>query len=89
MIGVVISITGVVTLVIGIVLYLIGAIELLIDEFKEHIAWGLLGLFTQIGHLIFVLCCFDKCKRSLGHILLGIILMIIGGVVMLALHISY
>ena len=65
-------------MVIGIVVYLIGAIGLLIDEFKEHILWGLLGLFTQIGHLIFALCHFDKCKRSLGIILLGIILMIVG-----------
>ena len=65
-------------IIIGVVFYLIGTIELLIDEFKEHIAWGLLGLFTQIGHLIFALCYFDKCKRSLGHILLGIILMVVG-----------
>ncbi|MBR6373549.1 MAG: hypothetical protein IKS20_10235 [Victivallales bacterium] len=68
-------------MVIGIVVYLIGAIGLLIDEFKEHIAWGLLGLFTQIGHLIFALCHFDKCKKSLGIILLGIILIIIGAVI--------
>jgi len=64
--------------IIGIVVYLIGAIGLLIDEFKEHIAWGLLGLFTQIGHLIFAVCHFDKCKKSLGLILLGIILTFIG-----------
>ena len=68
-------------MVIGIVVYLIGAIGLLIDEFKEHISWGLLGLFTQIGHLIFALCHFDKCKKSLGIILLGIILIIIGAVI--------
>ena len=68
-------------MVIGIVVYLIGAIGLLIDEFKEHIAWGLLGLFTQIGHLIFALCHFDKCKKSLGIILLGILLIIIGAVI--------
>ncbi len=68
-------------MVIGIVVYLIGAIGLLIDEFKEHIAWGLLGLFTQIGHLIFALCHFDKCKKSLGIILLGVILIIIGAVI--------
>ena len=67
-------------MVIGLIVYLIGAIGLLIDEFKEHIAWGLLGLFTQIGHLIFALCHFDKCKKSLGIILLGIILMIVGAV---------
>ena len=66
--------------VIGLIVYLIGSIGLLIDEFKEHIAWGLLGLFTQIGHLIFALCHFDKCKKSLGIILLGIILMIVGAV---------
>ena len=68
-------------MVIGIVVYLIGAIGLLIDEFKEHIAWGLLGLFTQIGHLIFALCHFDKCKKSLGIILLGVILIIIGALI--------
>lgn len=30
--------------VIGIVVYLIGFIGLLIDEFKEHVAWGASGL---------------------------------------------
>ena len=65
-------------MVIGLVVYLIGAIGLLIDEFKEHILWGLFGLFTQIGHLIFALCHFDKCKKSLGLILLGIVLVIVG-----------
>lgn len=64
--------------VIGIVVYLIGSIGLLIDEFKEHVAWGLLGLFTQIGHLFFAVCHFDKCKKSLGLILLGIVLVFIG-----------
>jgi hypothetical protein len=65
-------------IILGIVVYLVGAIGLLIDEFKEHIAWGLLGLFTQIGHLIFAVCYFDKCKRSLGIILLGLALILIG-----------
>ena len=68
-------------LIVGAVVYLIGAIGLLIDEFKEHILWGLLGLFTQIGHLIFAICHFDKCKKSLGIILLGIVLMIIGAMI--------
>ena len=68
-------------LIVGFVVYLIGSIGLLIDEFKEHIAWGLLGLFTQIGHLIFAICHFDKCKKSLGIILLGILLMIIGAMI--------
>lgn len=65
--------------VIGIVVYLIGSIGLLIDEFKEHLAWGLLGLFTQIGHLLFAVFHFDKCKKSLGLILLGIVLVFIPG----------
>lgn len=69
-------------LIIGVVVYLIGSIGLLIDEFKEHVAWGLLGFFTQIGHLIFAVCYFDKCKRSVGLIILGIILMLIGVVSM-------
>ncbi len=68
-------------LIVGFVVYLIGSIGLLIDEFKEHIAWGLLGLFTQIGHLIFAICHFGKCKKSLGIILLGILLMIIGAMI--------
>ena len=67
--------------IVGFVVYLIGSIGLLIDEFKEHILWGLLGLFTQIGHLIFAICHFDKCKKSLGIILLGILLMIIGAMI--------
>ena len=67
--------------IVGVVFYLIGTIELLIDEFKEHIAWGLLGLFTQIGHLIFAICHFDKCKKSLGLIVLGIVLIIVGVII--------
>ena len=67
--------------IIGAVFYLIGAIGLLIDEFKEHILWGLFGLFTQIGHLIFAICHFDKCKKSLGLIVLGIVLIIVGVII--------
>ena len=29
---------------IGLIIYIVGAIGLLIDEFKESILWGLLGL---------------------------------------------
>lgn len=35
-------------------------------------------MFTQIGHLFFAVCHFDKCKKSLGLILLGIVLVFIG-----------
>ncbi|MBQ7177310.1 MAG: hypothetical protein IJS08_07840 [Victivallales bacterium] len=81
----ILAIVGVVSFLIGVVCLLIGNIGLLIAEFKEHIAWGLLGLFTQIGHLIFAICHFDKCKKSLGFILLGIVLMIIGAMIIVTL----
>ena len=64
--------------IVGAVIYLIGSLGLLIDEFRVHILWGLLGLFTQIGHFIFALCHFDKCKGSLGLIALGVLLIIVG-----------
>ena len=67
--------------VLGLVIYVIGGFGLLIDEFKENIAWGLLGLFTQIGHLIFAILYFDKCKKSLGVMLLGILLMVLGVII--------
>mgnify|MGYP000890047488 CR=1 FL=1 len=63
---------------IGLVLYFIGAIGLMIDEFKENVIWGLFGLFTQVAHIIFALIHFDKCKKSLGYMLLGIVLIILG-----------
>ncbi len=61
------------------IIYLIGVIALLIDEFKEHILWGILGIITQISNIIFAIIHFDKCKKSLGLIVLGIVLMILGG----------
>ena len=67
--------------VLGLVIYVIGGFGLLIDEFKESIAWGLLGLFTQIGHLLFAILYFDKCKKSLGVMLLGILLMVLGVII--------
>ena len=65
-------------ILLGIIIYLIGSIGMLIIEFKEHIAWGLLGLFTQFGHGIFATFHFGKCKKYLGCILLGLILFVIG-----------
>ena len=49
---------------LGLILYLVGAISLLVDEFKESIAWGLLGLFTQIGHLIFPYCTSTSARKA-------------------------
>ena len=66
-------------LLVGCILYLIGAIGVLIEEFKVSIIWGLLGIFTQIANLIFAILYFKNCKRWLGLMLLGILLLIIGG----------
>jgi uncharacterized membrane protein len=63
---------------IGIVFYLIGAIGLLIAEFRESVIWGLFGLFTQVAHFLFAIIHFDKCKKSLGYMLLGSLLIIFG-----------
>ena len=65
-------------ILIGGVIYLIGSIGLLIAEFKENIIWCLAGFFTQVAHVIFALIHFDKCKKSLGYMLLGFVLMLIG-----------
>lgn len=65
-------------ILVGCVVYLIGSIGLLIAEFKESISWFLLGLLTQVTHILFALFHFDKCKKSLGYMLLGIVLMFIG-----------
>lgn len=62
----------------GVVLYLIGAIGMIIAEFRESIIWGLLGLFTQVANLLFAILHFDKCKKELGLMMLGIILVILG-----------
>ena len=58
---------------IGLIIYIVGAIiGLLIDEFKESILWGLLGLIFQVTHILFAIlhfherkawghCCWDSC----------------------------
>ncbi|MBO4618966.1 MAG: hypothetical protein J5654_02535 [Victivallales bacterium] len=63
---------------IGLVIYVIGAIGLLIDEFKESLLWGLLGLIFQVTHLLFAILHFHECKKSLGVLLLGFLLMVLG-----------
>ncbi|GEM_PF-4050580 len=63
---------------LGLIFYIVGAIGFLIAEFKESVLWGLFGPFTQIGNLIFAVVHYDKCKKSLGYMLLGIVLMILG-----------
>ena len=65
-------------ILLGAIIYLFGSIGLLIIEFKEHIAWGLLGLFTQIGHGIFAILHFGKCKWYLTCIVIGFILFFFG-----------
>ena len=65
-------------LFVGGVLYFIGAVFVLLEEFKVHIIWGLLGVFTQIANLIFAILYFKTCKRWLWIMLLGIILAIVG-----------
>ncbi|MBR4416264.1 MAG: hypothetical protein IKS67_05800, partial [Victivallales bacterium] len=65
-------------ILLGIIIYLIGSIGILIIEFKEHIAWGLLGLFTQIGHGIFATFHFGKCKWYLACIVIGFVCFFFG-----------
>ena len=65
-------------ILLGIIIYLFGSIAMLINEFKEHIAWGLLGLFTQIGHFIFAILHFGKCKWYLACIVVGFVLFFFG-----------
>ncbi|MBR4124989.1 MAG: hypothetical protein IKR13_02190 [Victivallales bacterium] len=63
---------------IGLIIYIVGAIGLLIDEFKESLLWGLLGLIFQVTHILFAILHFHECKKSLGTLLLGFLLMIVG-----------
>lgn len=63
---------------IGFVLYVIGAFGIMLEEFKESIIWGLFGLFTQVVNVLFAILYFKRCKKWLGYMLLGIILMLIG-----------
>lgn len=65
-------------ILLGAGIYLLGSIGILIIEFKEHIAWGLLGLFTQFGHGIFATFHFGKCKKYLACIVIGILLVFLG-----------
>ena len=66
-------------LFVGGLLYFIGAVFVLLEEFKVHIVWGLLGVFTQIANLVFAILYFKTCKRWLWFMVLGIILAIVGG----------
>ncbi len=63
---------------LGLIIYLIGSFGLMIDEFKVSILWGLLGLFFQLPHLVFAIVHFQECKKSLGLLLLGFLLMVLG-----------
>ena len=63
---------------IGLAIYVIGAIGLLIDEFKESIIWGLAGLFFQLPHVLFALLHFQECKKRLGLMLIGFLLIVAG-----------
>ena len=64
-------------LLAGVLLYLIGAIGVLIEEFKESIIWGLFGLFTQVVNVLFAILYFKRCKKWLGLMLMGFLLIII------------
>ena len=65
---------------VGLVVYIIGAIGLLIDEFKESLLWGLAGLIFQVTHVIFAILHFHECKKNLGVLLLGVVLVVLGRV---------
>ena len=62
---------------IGAILHLFGSILLLIEEFKESIVWGILGLFIGLTHLIFICLHFDKGARPLAYIVGGFVIMIV------------
>lgn len=69
-------------LILGVITYIVGLISLTIDEFKENILFGILGLLTLIFHIVFAIMFFDRCKRSLLIILIGLVLMLFGGVIL-------
>ena len=54
------------------------SIGLTIDEFKVSVVWGLFGLFFQLPHFMFAIIYFDKCKKSLSRMALGLLLIILG-----------
>ena len=67
-------------LLIGVLFYFIGAIGVLIEEFKESIIWGLFGIFTQVVNVLFAILYFERCKRWLGLMLIGFLLIIFAAV---------
>ena len=69
---------GSILLLLGSLFYLIGAIGVLVEEFRESIIWGLFGLFTQVTNVLFAILYFKRCKRWLGLMLIGILLIILG-----------
>ena len=73
---------GFLLIFVGLLLYLFGAIGVLIEEFKESIIWGLFGLFTQVVNVLFAILYFKRCKRWLGLMLIGFLLIIIGTVLL-------
>ena len=50
----------------------------MIEEFKESIIWGLFGLFAQVVNILFAILYFKRCRKWLGFMLLGILLIFIG-----------
>ena len=73
---------GSILLLLGSLFYLIGAIGVLVEEFRESIIWGLFGLFTQVTNVLFAILYFKRCKRWLGLMLIGFLLIIIGTVLL-------
>ncbi len=72
---------GSILLLLGVLFYLIGAIGVLVEEFRESIIWGLFGLFTQVVNVLFAILYFKRCKRWLGLMLIGFLLIILGAIV--------
>ena len=69
---------GSILLLLGALFYLIGAIGVLVEEFRESIIWGLFGLFTQVANILFAILYFKRCKRWLGLMLIGLLLIVLG-----------
>lgn len=73
---------GLVLLILGLILAVIGHIGILIEAFKEGIAWGLGTLLVPIVALIFVVLHWQETKKPFLLSLAGNVIWILGSVMM-------
>ena len=69
---------GLILVVVGVVMALVYHVILLIEGFREHIAWGLGMLFFPVVTWVFLFVCWDVAARPFFRSLLGGLIMFCG-----------